>query len=142
MDFFQVAPFEGRDHTGRRVQVDKVWAVIDQFSKYTRLIPLESGHGHATSERLVEIYMRDLLPVFGVPRSISSDNDPLFRANFWAHFLQALGVRRHMLTGYRPGLPGLEETVRLRTGEERQARCRERLARYTKTDMISSNPST
>ena len=113
MDFFQVAPFEGRDHTGRRVQVDKVWAVIDQFSKYTRLIPLESGHGHATSERLVEIYMRDLLPVFGVPRSISSDNDPLFRANFWAHFLQALGVRRNMITEYRPqGNGQAENTVK------------------------------
>ena len=117
MDFFQVEPFTGRDQTGRRVTVDKVWAVIDQFSKYTRLIPLESTESQPTSERLVEIYMRDLLPVFGVPRSISSDNDVLFRANFWAHFLQALGVRQNLITEYRPqGNGQAENTVRTSLG--------------------------
>ena len=102
MDFFEAEPYQGVGSTGRTISVNKIWIIVDQFSKYCRLIPMESTTGSVTAERLVDIYMQQCMPIFGVPRSITSDNDPLFRAHFWSAFLSRLGVRQNLITAYRP----------------------------------------
>ena len=109
MDFFSVTPRSGRDSTGQIRTVTKVWVTIDQMSKYVRLIPLDTRQSRMSAQRLVDIYLRDLLPVFGVPEGITSDNDVLFTSKLWQSILRALGVKQNFITPYRPSGNGQAE---------------------------------
>ncbi|GKD17282.1 putative reverse transcriptase domain-containing protein, partial [Tanacetum coccineum] len=60
-------------------------------------------------ERLVRLYMKEVVSRHGVPVSIISDRDGRFTSQFWQAFQKALGTRLDMSTSYHPQTDGKSE---------------------------------
>jgi hypothetical protein len=54
--------------------------VVDKLTKVVHFIPVKSTH---KATNIVDIYMRDIFKLHGVPKTIVSDRDSKFTSNFW-----------------------------------------------------------
>nr|GFB98093.1 putative reverse transcriptase domain-containing protein [Tanacetum cinerariifolium] len=66
---------------------------------------LETDH----MDKLVRIYLKEVVTRHGIPVSIISDRDPRFASNFWRSLQNALGTRLDMSTAYHPETDGQSE---------------------------------
>ena len=101
MDFIDGLPRTRRGN-------ESIWVIIDHLTKTAHFIPIRSNR---TAASLVEIYMREIVRLHGVPSSIVCDRDPLFASNFWKAFLESLGTRLNLSTTYHPQTDGQTERV-------------------------------
>nr|GFD14418.1 reverse transcriptase domain-containing protein [Tanacetum cinerariifolium] len=53
-------------------------------------------------DKLVRIYLKEVVTGHEIPVSIISDHDPTFASNFWRSLQNALGTRLDMSTAYHP----------------------------------------
>ncbi|XP_073121898.1 uncharacterized protein [Henckelia pumila] len=60
-------------------------------------------------DQMANIYIRDVVRLHGVPKSIVSDRDPRFTSHFWHSLQEALGTRLHLSTSYHPQTDGQSE---------------------------------
>ncbi|GJZ23321.1 putative reverse transcriptase domain-containing protein [Tanacetum coccineum] len=60
-------------------------------------------------ERLMRLYMKEVVSRHGVPVSIISDRDGRFSSPFWQAFQKALGTRLDISTAYHPQTDGQSE---------------------------------
>ncbi|XP_073137027.1 uncharacterized protein [Henckelia pumila] len=60
-------------------------------------------------DQMTNIYIRDVVRLHGVPKSIVSDRDPRFTSHFWHILQEALGTRLHLSTAYHPQTDGQSE---------------------------------
>ena len=60
-------------------------------------------------EKLVELYVKEIVRLHGTPVSIVSDRDPQFTSQFWPSLQRALGTRLHFSTGFHPQTDGQSE---------------------------------
>ncbi|XP_073152864.1 uncharacterized protein [Henckelia pumila] len=60
-------------------------------------------------DQMANIYIRDVVRLHGVPKSIVSDRDPRFTSHFWHSLQEALGTRLHLSTMYYPQIDGQPE---------------------------------
>eukprot|EP00731_Ephydatia_muelleri_P007324 Em0003g1572a len=96
-------PFEG-----------KYWlVVIDAFSKWLEIKPMQVSTAAVTIKALREIFCR-----FGLPRVIVSDNGPQFIASEFKDFCTANNITHIRATPYHPKTNGLAERA-VRTFKER-----------------------
>src|SRR4029077_19542798 len=78
MDFMMELP-EVIDPATRK-KVDQILIVVDRLSKYTILIPTKTD---ATTAEVIELLWRSVFSVFGIPQTITSDRDKIFRSDRW-----------------------------------------------------------
>ena len=57
-------------------------------------------------DRLVELYMKKIVRLHGVPLSIVLDIDPRFTSRFWKELQPALGTRLNFSTTFHPQTDG------------------------------------
>ncbi|GJR94256.1 reverse transcriptase domain-containing protein [Tanacetum coccineum] len=60
-------------------------------------------------ERLVKLYINEIIARHGVPVSIISDHDSYFTSRFWQSLQKALGTRLDLSTAYHPETDGQSE---------------------------------
>nr|GFC80833.1 reverse transcriptase domain-containing protein [Tanacetum cinerariifolium] len=60
-------------------------------------------------DKLVRIYLKEVVTRHGITVSIISDRDPRFASNFWRSLQNALGTRLDMSTVYHPETNGQSE---------------------------------
>lgn len=60
---------------------DVVWVVVDRLTKSAHFIPVKTDY---SLERLVELYVVEIIRLHGVPLSIIFDQDPRFTSRFWS----------------------------------------------------------
>ncbi|GKE32632.1 putative reverse transcriptase domain-containing protein [Tanacetum coccineum] len=60
-------------------------------------------------ERLVRLYINEIVARHGVPMSIISDRDSYFTSRFWQSLQKALGTRLDLSTAYHPETDGQSE---------------------------------
>ena len=73
MDFVSGLPLTQKKH-------DSVWVIIDRLTKSGHFIPVMIDY---SMDRLVKLYMDEIVRLHGVPLSIVSDRDPRFMSRFW-----------------------------------------------------------
>ena len=60
---------------------------------------------------LASIYVKEVVRLHGIPKSIVSDRDPLFTNRFWQSLQMALGTELNLNTAYHPQTDGQTEHV-------------------------------
>ena len=58
---------------GRIANHDAIWIIIDRLTKFTHFLPFNERF---SLERLVQLYLKEIVVRHGVPMSIVSDRDP------------------------------------------------------------------
>jgi len=59
---------------------DSIWVIVDRLTKYAHFMPINQK---MSMDNLVELYVREVVLLDGVPMSIVSDRDPRFTSWFW-----------------------------------------------------------
>ncbi|GJZ75626.1 putative reverse transcriptase domain-containing protein [Tanacetum coccineum] len=78
---------------------DTIWVIVDRLTKSAHFLPMREND---SMERLMNIYMKEVVSRHEVPVSIISDRDGRFTSQFWQAFQKALGTRLDMSTAYHP----------------------------------------
>ncbi|GJS74729.1 putative reverse transcriptase domain-containing protein [Tanacetum coccineum] len=85
---------------------DTIWVIVDRLTKSAYFLPIREDY---KMDRLVRIYLNEIVARHGVPISIISDRDSLFTSRFWQSMQEALGTRLDMSTTYHPQTDGQSE---------------------------------
>ena len=85
---------------------DAIWVIMDRLTKSAHFIPVLTKY---SSERLAEIYIREIVRLHGIPVSIISDRGTQFTSQFWRAVQQELGTRVELSTTFHPQMDGQSE---------------------------------
>ncbi|GJZ48897.1 putative reverse transcriptase domain-containing protein [Tanacetum coccineum] len=85
---------------------DTIWVIVDHLTKSTHFLPMREND---PMEKLMKLYMKEVVTRHGVPVSIISDCDGRFTSLFWQALHKALGTRLDMSTTYHPKTNGQSE---------------------------------
>ncbi|GJZ92049.1 putative reverse transcriptase domain-containing protein [Tanacetum coccineum] len=80
--------------------------IVDRLTKSAIFVPMRETD---PMEKLVRIYLKEVVMRHGIPVSIICDHDPRFASNFWRSFQKALGTNLDMSTTYHPQTDGQSE---------------------------------
>lgn len=69
--------------------VDTIWVIVDRLTKSAHFLAISES---SSTERLTEIYVREVVARHGVPTSIVSDWDVCLTSRFWKRFHEELGT--------------------------------------------------
>ncbi|GKB39636.1 putative reverse transcriptase domain-containing protein [Tanacetum coccineum] len=78
---------------------DTIWVIVDHLTKSSHFLPMREND---PMEKLMRLYMKEVVTRHGVPVSIISDRDGRFTSLFWKALHEALGTRFDMSTAYHP----------------------------------------
>nr|GEV21615.1 hypothetical protein [Tanacetum cinerariifolium] len=82
---------------------DTIWVIIDRLTKFAHFLTMREND---PMEKLMKLYMKEVVTRHGVPVSIISDSDGRFTLLFWQALHKALGTRLDMSTTYHPETDG------------------------------------
>ncbi|GJU29360.1 putative reverse transcriptase domain-containing protein [Tanacetum coccineum] len=85
---------------------DTIWVIVDRLTKSAHFLPMRETD---PMEKLMKLYMKEVVTRHGVPVSIISDRDGRFTSLFWKALNKALGTRLDMSTAYHPETDGQSE---------------------------------
>ena len=80
-----------------------IWVVVDRLTKTAHFLPYKTG---MTLDGLARLYMKEIIRLHGVPRTIVSDRDSRFTSHFWKGFQKALGSELGFSTSFHPRTDG------------------------------------
>jgi hypothetical protein len=101
MDFITKLPRSSKQH-------DSIMVVVDKLTKAAHFVPVKSTYKETN---IVDIYMREIAKLHGVPKTIVSDRDPKFTSNFWKGLFKGIGTSLNFSTTYHPESDGQTERV-------------------------------
>ena len=76
---------------------------MDILTKCAHFLPINQK---MSMDKLVELYVREIVRLHGVPTSIISDRDPRFTSRFWQSLQNTLGTQLRMSSAYHPQIDG------------------------------------
>nr|GFB14785.1 putative reverse transcriptase domain-containing protein [Tanacetum cinerariifolium] len=85
---------------------DTIWVIVDRLTKSAHFLPMREND---PMEKLMKLYMKEVVTRHGVPVSIIFDHDGRFTSLFWQALHKALGTRLDMSTAYHPETDGQSE---------------------------------
>jgi hypothetical protein len=84
-------------------QHDSIMVVVDKMTKETHIILVKNTHKETN---IVEIYMKEVVRLHGVPKEIVSERDPKYTSNFWKGVFKGFGTNLNLSTMYHPDSDG------------------------------------
>ena len=87
-------------------EYDAIWVIIDRLTKSAHFLPIRITY---SLEQLVEIYVKEIVRLYGVPVSIISDRDSRFTSSFWKSVHRAMGTNLKFSTAFHPQTDGQTE---------------------------------
>jgi hypothetical protein len=80
--------------------------VINKLSKSVHFIPIKSTFKDIN---IVEIFMKDIFRLHGIPKMVISDRDVKFTSAFWKELFARLNTNLNFSTSYHPQTDGQTE---------------------------------
>ena len=84
-----------RTHQGH----DSILVKMDRLTKSAYFIPVRTIH---TIDKLAELYIQDIVRLYGIPYSIIFDEDSRFTSRFWKSIQLAHRTKLKFSTAYHP----------------------------------------
>ncbi|GKC47896.1 putative reverse transcriptase domain-containing protein, partial [Tanacetum coccineum] len=85
---------------------DTIWVIVDPLTKSAHFLPMKETD---SMDRLMRLYLKEVVSRHGVPISIISDRDSRFTLHFLQSLQKALGTHLDMSTVYHPQTDGQSE---------------------------------
>ena len=73
--------------------------VVDKLTKVAHFIPLKTTHRAAD---VVDIFLKEVARLHGIPKTIVSNRDPKFTSNFWKGLFKGFIRNLNFSTTYHP----------------------------------------
>jgi hypothetical protein len=80
-------------------QHDSNMVVVEKLKKAAHFVPVKTTH---TVANIAEIFMKEIVRLHGIPRTIESDIDTKFTSNFWRGLFKGFGTNIIFSTAYHP----------------------------------------
>ena len=96
MDFVIGLPRTGNSH-------DAIWVIVDRLTNSAHFLPIKVTN---SVTQLVELYVKEIVRLHGVPLSIISDRDSRFTSTFWKSVQDAMGTQLKFSTAFHPQTDG------------------------------------
>ena len=101
MNFVSDFPLTKRKH-------DSIWVIVDRLTKSAHFLPVRLNY---SVDRLVELYVNEIVWLHRIPLSIVSDCDPRFTSKFWKELQSALSTQLNFSTAFYLQTDGQSERV-------------------------------
>jgi hypothetical protein len=101
MDFITGLPRTNKQH-------DSIMVVVEKLTKGAHFLPVKTTH---TTTNIADIFMKEIVRLHRIPRTIVSDIDTKFTSNFWRGLLKGFGTNLFFSTTYHPQKYGKTERV-------------------------------
>ena len=108
---------------------DSILVVVDRFSKMTHFIACNK---EITAQATAELFMRNIVRIHGLPKSIVSDRGPQFISKFWKGLFALMGTEIKLSTSHHPQTDG--QTERVNQALEQYLRC---FVNYQQDDWVA-----
>jgi hypothetical protein len=87
---------------------DLIMVVIDKLRKSAHFIPMKSTYKEIN---IVEIFMKEIFRLHGIPKMVVSDRDVKFTSTFWKELFGGLDTNLNFTTTYHPQADGQTEQM-------------------------------
>ncbi|WVY91245.1 hypothetical protein V8G54_036759 [Vigna mungo] len=85
-----------------------ILVVVDRLSKYGHFSPLKADY---SSKSVVENFVKSVVKLHGILKTIVSDRDKVFLSHFWQQLFKLSGTSLHMSTAYHPPSDGQSKSL-------------------------------
>ena len=85
-----------------------VWVIVDKLTKSAHFLPIQTT---SPLDKLVSLYVKEIVRLHGVPISIVSDRDTHLTSRFWKSLQKALGSQLSFSTAFLPQTDGQSKRV-------------------------------
>ena len=85
-----------------------IFVVVDRYSKYATFIPAPK---ECSAEQAANLFFKNIIKYWGLPRSIVSDRDARFTGRFWTELFKLMGSELNFSTSFHPQSDGQTERV-------------------------------
>jgi transposase InsO family protein len=96
---------------------DAIWVIVDCISKMRYFVPCQMT---VDVRSLADMFLKEIVKLRGLPRTIRSDRGPQFAAIFWKRLCENLGINRRLPTVFHPWTNG--QTQRMKASIEQYLR--------------------
>ncbi|XP_026399186.1 uncharacterized protein LOC113295041 [Papaver somniferum] len=100
MDFIDGFPLSNRNNS--------ILVVVDHLSKYAHFIALSHPYYAST---IADVFIREIVRLHGMPKTITSDRDPIFMSQFWEAFFSQQDTQLCRSSAYHPQTDGQTEVT-------------------------------
>ena len=76
---------------------DSIWVIVDRLTQSTHFLAIRNNF---SLDKLVKLYISEIVKLNGVSISIMYDRDPRFTSRFWPKLQKALGTTLHFSTAF------------------------------------------
>ncbi|KAK1643793.1 hypothetical protein QYE76_061598 [Lolium multiflorum] len=99
MDFITGLPMTNK-------KKDMIWVILDRLTKSAHFLAVNQQD---KGEKLIDLYIKEIVSKHGVPKKIVSDQGSVFTSAFWKQLHEALGSKLDYSTAYHPQMGGQTE---------------------------------
>ena len=82
---------------------DAIWVIVNRLTKSAHFLPIKVTY---SMEQLAQLYIKEIVRLYRVPRTIISDRDSQFSSHFWESVQTAMGTKLRFSTAFHPQTDG------------------------------------